>query len=157
MNNLFKDDNGNYIIAVVGKIRPSGPNAKALQDMLDNPEENVCFSVRSFTEDSIANGRITKLVKHIVCWDLVTEPGIKYATKYNTPSLESYNLKKSDGAVSVIDTANFQRDVILGDDILLKRQGISMESCPGEFSTLKSLGWLNVDTAKSTMPVTRRW
>lgn len=86
----IKDTNGRDIVGVVGKVKPSGPQGPALKEALENPHENVCFSVRSLTNDVPSGGILHKNIKTIVCWDWVTEPGIRVATKYNSPSLESF-------------------------------------------------------------------
>lgn len=84
-----KDANGKPVIAIVAWVKPSGPNAKALQDSLDNPNENVCFSIRAFTDDYRDKGITKRILKTIVTWDYVNEPGISIAEKFKSPSLES--------------------------------------------------------------------
>lgn len=85
----YKGEDGKPIIAIVGLVCPSGPYGAALERSLDNPGENVCFSIRSFTADSIVGGRTEKVLQTIVTWDYVNEPGIAAANKYNAPGLES--------------------------------------------------------------------
>lgn len=82
---------GRAVIAVIARLKPTGPYGDALAKQLENPDENVAFSVRSFTDDRLGpDGRMWKNVRKIVTWDYVTEPGIAIATKYGTPSLESH-------------------------------------------------------------------
>jgi hypothetical protein len=85
----IKDANGKPVIAIIAWVKPSGPNAKALQDSLDNPSENVCFSIRAFTDDYRDRGIKKRVLKTIVTWDYVNEPGISVAEKFKSPSLES--------------------------------------------------------------------
>lgn len=85
----FKNPNGTKIIAIRAKLRPSGAKGDFLQQQLDNPKENVCFSIRSFTENTYRGGRTNKVIKTIVTFDYVNEPGIHIAEKYKSPSLES--------------------------------------------------------------------
>jgi hypothetical protein len=88
--NRVLDKDGKPIIAIIAWVKPAGPHAKALQDSLDNPNENVCFSIRSFTEDyKDARGTTCRVLKTIVTWDYVNEPGISVAEKFQSPSLES--------------------------------------------------------------------
>jgi hypothetical protein len=84
-----KDEKGNPIILIMGRAKPSGANSQWLEKQFENPDEDVCFSIRSFTEDEIIGGRRTKMLKKIVTWDTVNEPGLSGACKYKTPSLES--------------------------------------------------------------------
>ena len=46
-----KDDQGKPVIAIISKVFPSGPMGAALERSLNNPNENVCFSIRAFTDD----------------------------------------------------------------------------------------------------------
>lgn len=84
-----KDDSGRPVIAILGEIKPSGPMGAALKSSLDNPSENVCFSIRSVTNDVQMQGVVHKNLKLIVTWDYVNEPGLSIAKKWHSPSLES--------------------------------------------------------------------
>jgi hypothetical protein len=85
-----KGENGSAVIVFRGRIKPSGPYGDALRKQLDNPEENVCFSVRSITDDYLdATGTTIKCLKEIYAWDYVNEPGLKPASKWQSPSLEN--------------------------------------------------------------------
>ena len=86
----FKNPDGSKIVAIRAKLRPSGPKGDYLQKSLDNPKENTCFSIRSFTENKLIMGRMNKVVKTIVTFDNVNEPGIHIAEKYKSPALESH-------------------------------------------------------------------
>lgn len=90
-------NNGQKVAAVIGMVKPSGPMADALAAQLENPDENVCFSVRSLTDDTRnAGGTLIKAVQEIVTWDYVNEPGIDVATKYHAPSLEGISFNQKD-------------------------------------------------------------
>jgi len=84
---LIKDDKGRRVVGIVGKVKPSGKQAASFRDMLENPEEDVPFSIRCFARKDFNSMR--KHINKIVTWDYVTTPGIQVASKYNTPSLES--------------------------------------------------------------------
>jgi hypothetical protein len=86
-----KDQNGRPVIAIVGWVCPSGPNAASLERSLNNPDENVCFSIRAFTDDFREQGIVKRILRQIVTWDYVNEPGISVAEKYKSPGLEEYN------------------------------------------------------------------
>lgn len=88
----IKDSNGKPVIAIMSKVCPSGPNGPALEKQLKNCNENACFSIRSFTDDYWDRGVYVRVLKTIVTWDYVNEPGICHAEKYKSPSLESFNI-----------------------------------------------------------------
>ena len=77
------------LIAIMAEVKPSGPHGPALQAALDNPDENVCFSIRAQSKDFIQNRQMFRVLRSILTWDWVTEPGLKVATKWNAPTLES--------------------------------------------------------------------
>ena len=85
-----KTDDGKPCIAIIGMVKPCGPHGAALQASIDNPKENVCFSIRSLTDDVIEGGKWFKHLKVIITWDYVNEPGLSIATKWKAPSLESF-------------------------------------------------------------------
>lgn len=77
------------LIAIMGKIRPSGPKGDFLRQAFENQGENVCFSIRSMTRDYYQKGTTFREIKNVLTFDFVTEPGISFATKFNSPALES--------------------------------------------------------------------
>jgi len=108
-----KGPNGRPVVAVMGKVKPSGPMGPALREQLENPSENVAFSVRSLTRDVRIAGQKYKHMTTLVTWDYVNEPGISVATKFSNPSLESIQLGVED-----FETAKRDQDT----------SGVSMES-----------------------------
>lgn len=87
----IKGNDGRSVIAIIGKIKPSGPYGQVLKEQLENSQENVCFSIRSLTKD-VFDGRVNrKNLMQVVCWDYVNEPGISVANKYQSPALEAVN------------------------------------------------------------------
>jgi len=84
-----KDAQGKPVIAIIGEVKPSGPMGAALKASLDNPSENVCFSIRSITNDEMRGGVVHKHLKTIVTWDYVNEPGLAVAKKWHSPALEA--------------------------------------------------------------------
>jgi hypothetical protein len=77
------------LVAIIGKVKPAGAKASALQIALENPKQNAAFSVRGLTENKYRNGRVERRLTNIITWDHVIEPGINVACKAHTPGLES--------------------------------------------------------------------
>jgi len=80
------------LIYVDAWIKPTGPFGDALKKELDDPDINVAFSVRSFTQDTVINGINMKKFLQIVTWDWVIEPGIRKANKWALLSNEQFTL-----------------------------------------------------------------
>ena len=127
-----KDGDGKPVIAIMGKVKGSGPHGAALDRSLANPDENVCFSIRAFTDDFRDRGLTKRVLKTIVTWDAVTEPGISVAEKYKAPSLES------------LMELNLSRGTIERSVTGMRRCGTAMESSiiTGN-ELLKAMGWVD--------------
>lgn len=91
--NQYKDPEGRPVIAIIGETIPAGPQAEVFERKLNNKDENICFSIRSFTHDWIEGGIVKRKIVRISTFDMVNEPGISIATKFNAPSLESIDDK----------------------------------------------------------------
>lgn len=92
-NPKFKNPN---LVAVIAKLRPSGPNGPALEASLNNPSENVGFSIRGLTQNVYERGQCYRILTTIVTFDQVTEQGIQSANKWDAPSLESIDASVSE-------------------------------------------------------------
>lgn len=88
-NQSVTDKDNRPIVAVIGKVKPSGPYGDILRESIDNPDENVAFSLRSLVEQGLENGVVQKHIKTLITYDYVNEPGISIANKYQSPGLES--------------------------------------------------------------------
>lgn len=115
-------------VPIVAKIIPSGPHAAMLERSLNNPEENVCFSIRAFTQDYNYGGKYCRVLKNIITFDYVNEPGISIANKYESPALE-----------------NLSEQVVTKNQLFRiatrKKDSLSMESINIANSLIDSMGW----------------
>lgn len=130
-----KDENGRKCVLAIGYVKGTGPYAAAVDNSLNNPEENISFSVRSITNTNYSTVPTRKEIKVLVTYDHVNEPGIAMATKYNTPSLECLH-----------------DDVVFtGDDLIVPDQDIIMpdigiEALNRDVTMIRTeLGWQAVE------------
>ena len=124
----YKDAEGRPVVAILAEITPSGPFGPALKASLDNPSENVCFSIRSLTQDHQSPaGYLQKDLKNIICWDCVTEPGLSASVKWSSPALES--LQERVFTPELLEAAYTQTGV-----------GVGLEAS-GLVEIQKDLGW----------------
>lgn len=130
-NTISKNPNGKPIVTIIAELKPSGPLGHVLKEELDNPHENVSFSVRSLTNDRMVGGVLHKSIKHLICWDRVVEPGLAIAEKYKTPSLES--LVPENIIVKPSNIVQFKKDIIV--------PGAGMESNASLEDLMSDLGW----------------
>jgi hypothetical protein len=134
-----KDERGRPITLILGEVKASGKGSEWFDRQLENKDEDVCFSIRSFTEDRVIGGVKTKMLKKIVTWDNVNEPGIKNSSKFHSPSLESL------GGDEIITDAELETSFFT--DTLRKEaeraaqinQGVSMETTGNMFSMIAEL------------------
>lgn len=138
-----KDASGKPIIAIMSKLTPSGPNGPALQKSLDNPKEEVCFSIRAWTDDKRMGSTVQRTLKEIVTFDNVTEPGIATARKYFAPALES------------LTDVEFTKDQLVSAARSPALESLGMESSRSNtLSLFESLGWT---FDKNDIPPAMRW
>lgn len=144
-----KNEQGQPVIAIMGRFCPSGPYADSLERSLSNPNENISFSIRAFTDDKRMRGVNHRYLKTIITWDVVNCPGISIAEKWKSPSLES--LKMDDV---------FARDLTRGEIERSMKQtpalaGFSQESASMNVHELfTSLGW---EQANRGAPAFMNW
>lgn len=140
----IKDKNGRPVIAVLGEVKPCGPRGDTLKASLDNPSENVCFSVRSLTDDVRIGGVTHKNIRTIVTWDYVNEPGISVANKFMAPGLEGMD-EVAITAASLGSIRDYQ-----------STSGISMESSGG-VTAAEAIEALGFEQPVVRTPASARW
>jgi hypothetical protein len=125
----YKDQQGRKIIAILGKVKPMGPMGAALKESFENRNENVCFSIRAFTRDESYGRTTNRILRNIVTWDYVNEPGISIANKFQSPALEEI-------ADTMFTKRHFERAMTL------PAHGVAQESIRLSTQELfTSLGW----------------
>lgn len=138
----IKDAQGRPIVSVMASLRPTGPYADALERSLNNPKEDVCFSVRAFTEDVRSGGVNNRNLVEVVTYDFVNEPGIATARKYKAPSLESFadevvTRENVRGALEGMDSVAMESSGVATAQALFKLFGFDSTT----LTTPKFLNW----------------
>ena len=90
--------NNPHLVAMMAKVKPSEPKGAMLKESLENPNENVCFSIRALADEGYYQGKRIRVLKEIIAIDLVNESGILMATKWDSPATESISNIKSDSS-----------------------------------------------------------
>lgn len=147
---VVKDKTGNPVVAIMGRVKPCGEKGHILAAQMENPKENVCFSIRSITKDHQINGKVIKVLDEIFAWDYVNEPGISVAEKYSCPALESYSNMELTRELALAT-----RDLI---DSQTAAHGISMESAQTAVSRIiRNMGWEKSQLSNLVLPPSARW
>jgi hypothetical protein len=141
----YKDKNGKPMVAIMALVAPSGPMGDFLQKQLDNSKENVCFSIRSLTEDRMRGGIYERTLRTVVTFDYVNEPGIHIAEKFKSTALENQLVDMG----SVITQRKLARTLQNASRTAHALE--SMTISPDEL--FKSLGW----SLESEVPASLRW
>ncbi len=130
----FKNAKGQPVWVIMAKFTPSGEQGIWLDKQLQNGCENVCFSIRSITNDYTVAGKVHRDILEIVTFDCVNEPGIAIAEKYKSPALEGY----ASGREVLVSPADFE----LACEQAVK-MGIATESAILESRDMifKQFGW----------------
>lgn len=137
------------MIGIMARYRPGGVRGDFLEKDLADPEANVSFSIRSFSiPRQIGYRRIFDL-QSIVTWDYVNEPGVKYASKLLSPTMESlYEQRISPRmirkAVEEVSTTSNSRSTPI----------MTNESANAIF---KLAGLMNIDTGPAPVSIYYNW
>lgn len=109
----FKNDDGTPIITVMLRVKPSGARADVAAQSIENEHENPALSIRSITNDYVdpRTNTIVKMMKEIITYDLVIEPGIKHATKYNAPSLEELGIGSDFNRKDILEAIEYVKSI----------------------------------------------
>ncbi len=133
-NSIMKNPDGTPIWAILAKFTPSGEKGHFLEKQLSNGCENVCFSIRSITEDYQVGRKIYRDIIEVITFDYVNEPGIHIAEKYKSPALEAIS-KGTDVLITPEDFIKACDDAV--------KLGIATESSIIESKNqiFKTFGW----------------
>jgi hypothetical protein len=100
----------------------------------------VCFSIRAFTDDKFIAGVKHRVLKTVVTFDYVLEPGMAVAEKYKAPALESYDEQiVTRGALELA---------------LKEPEGVAMESATMATDLFQAMGW---HLPQGVTPIFTRW
>lgn len=151
----FRNAQGQPVITIIGKIKPAGPQGPTLKEQLDNPHEDVCFSIRSLTDDDFQRGRVTKHLKVIVTWDYVNEPGLAQAHKWNSPALESRNERHVEASAHALVEQLILPGQLMAMNNRMRASGVAMESDGGV--SLESIIEAMTSEPEAKRPTSARW
>lgn len=144
-----KGENGQSVIAIIGKVKPAGPFADVMQKSFENKHENTAFSIRAFTDDQRIRGIMHRYLKTIVTWDFVSDPGISIAGKWNSPALET------------LDTHLFTRGQIENTMNQTSMVGIAQESAMAAsmnaHELFQAMGWSLGGDPNTAKPAFLKW
>ena len=76
------------LIAIMALVKPSLPKGAMLKESLDNPHENVCFSIRATADEGFVRGKRVRVLKEVITIDFVNEGGVLVASKWDSPATE---------------------------------------------------------------------
>ena len=142
------DERGNPVVAIYSEVSPNGPYGSFLAKQLENPDENVCFSIRAFTRDYTLMGVKNRALKTVVTFDYVNEPGMSIATKYKNPSLEGF------GSSEKLFTRGTMEQALRN----AAGAGIAQESTMLTASELfASMGWSNATALEALIEKKAPW
>lgn len=103
-----KDEKGRAVVAIIAEVTPCGPHAVQFERIMENPDEDLNYSIRSFARRDFNTQR--KHITKIITFDSVWTPGIKAISKFNTPSMESGSV-----VANMLDETEFYLDGLRGE------------------------------------------
>lgn len=76
--------NGLPVVEIWGWIKPNRERGVYLQEALDNPHQNVCFSLRAIVREGTIRGVRTRRIDKLITFDWVIEDGLQVCNKYSS-------------------------------------------------------------------------
>lgn len=70
------------VTEIWGWVKPFGVRGGELEKALNDPHQNVCFSVRAWILEKWVNGVKWMMIDEVITFDWVPEPGISIASKF---------------------------------------------------------------------------
>lgn len=117
-NNPFY--NNPSMVGIMAELKPSGYKEQEARNMLMNKFENVCFSLRGFTDD-VPNGyRIMRSIRQIMTFDMVCEPGVTSSTKWDSSAIKG----QSNLAMESMD--DFEVSRMMMEEVIRRAQQSSL-------------------------------
>lgn len=74
--------NGLPVMEIWGWVKPFGVRGGELKKALDDPHQNVCFSIRAWINEKWVSGVKWMMIDETITFDWVPEPGIAIASKF---------------------------------------------------------------------------
>lgn len=121
---------GRKVGLIMGEVKPCGPYGPYLKESLDNPDENVAFSGRYYSNPTEINGKTYREIYAVGTWDYVTEPGMHGSTKYASPKLQSACVFSIDETLILRAIENESRNN--QSNVTLQCGGVTAKSLYGE-------------------------
>lgn len=82
--------NGFPVVEIWGWVKPSGQHGALLQAAMDDPHQNVCFSLRAIVKErTLPNGQKHRMVDEMFTFDWVCEDGLQICSKYSSLARDS--------------------------------------------------------------------
>lgn len=75
--------NGLPVVEIWGWIKPDRERGQYLQAALDNPHQNVCFSLRAIVLEGWMNGQLVRKIDKLCTFDWVIEDGLQVCNKWS--------------------------------------------------------------------------
>lgn len=81
--NTTQTCNGMPVVEVWGWVKPNRERGPLLAEALENPHQNVCFSLRAIVREKRVNGVVTRRIDKLITFDWVIEDGLQICNKYS--------------------------------------------------------------------------
>lgn len=75
--------NGLPVMEIWGWVKPNRERGPYLAEALENPHQNVCFSLRAIVREGYVGGVKTRRLDRLVTFDWVIEDGLQICNKYS--------------------------------------------------------------------------
>ena len=118
-----RDRRGRPVVMVMGDVIPCGPYGDPLRKDFETPLVNVCFSVRALTDPQIWRRERRRVMTRVMTYDYVNLPGIEFATKYDSPTMEGFQKDVEQEAKAIMDAYDLPITAPMVDELVVRSGG----------------------------------
>ena len=96
-------------VVIMGLVKPAGELKHIIEDIIKNPNQNLCFSIRCITDTYTRNSVKVKVIRGVITFDLVYSGGLIFSKKSFHPSTESISEMGRKDALRILSEMDEER------------------------------------------------
>lgn len=142
--------NGLPVVEVWGWIKPDRERGPYLQAALDNPHQNVCFSLRAIVREKSQGAMKIRRIDKLVTFDWVIEDGLQVCNKYS--AMQKGSIAAGESTRTYIDRP-ISRQAL--EDMIFKPEALSAVATESRRSNLRVIAqeYLGFSESRSNLRV----
>lgn len=138
------------VVEIWGWVKPNRARGPLLAEALENPHQNVCFSLRAIVREGFVGGVKTRRIDRMVTFDWVIEDGLQICNKYSAIQRGSQVAQES--TRTFVDRPISRQTL---EDILFKPEAVSTVATESRRGNLREIAreYLTISNSQGNVKV----